>query len=92
MFYFFFASRDDPANDPVVLWMTGAHAATLFGNNCMPVFRWPSLLPYSLYIHTPARTRLLLRLADVLKSRDRETNPVHVASPNSAECNRFDCD
>ena len=24
MFYFFFESRNDPANDPVVLWMTGA--------------------------------------------------------------------
>jgi Serine carboxypeptidase len=24
MFYFFFESRDDPANDPVILWMTGA--------------------------------------------------------------------
>lgn len=23
MFYFFFESRDDPKNDPVVLWMTG---------------------------------------------------------------------
>ena len=23
MFYFFFESRNDPANDPVVLWMTG---------------------------------------------------------------------
>lgn len=29
MFYFFFESRSDPENDPVVLWMTGAIIACL---------------------------------------------------------------
>jgi hypothetical protein len=29
MFYFFFESRNDPANDPVVLWMTGARLTRL---------------------------------------------------------------
>lgn len=28
MFYFFFESRKDPANDPVVLWMTGGAPAS----------------------------------------------------------------
>ena len=32
MFYFFFESRSDPANDPVVLWMTGTTIAAMLAS------------------------------------------------------------
>lgn len=54
MFYFYFESRKDPKNDPVVLWMTGATIANFLRTS----------LPHALLVkgHSPPQQLNSLQL------------------------------